>query len=237
MGPARGWRGHGRVGHPQPGELVTVEVIDVSGNQSSVDYDRVKASGVEAVIVKATEGVNYIDPMFHTHVMRAIQAGLTVMAYHYLRIRHGVPQDAHEQARQFCKLVQDCGLPPLVFGDYEGKFNEDARPQEWAEAIRGFIVECSTQMGRPPCSYTDPGEWTSYGGVILATAVDIGATDLWLADPRALPIVPSPWTEWKLLQYSGTGLPCSGVMGVVDRSRFAGTLDEFRAWVVPCLSG
>ena len=59
--------------------------IDVSHWQGNPDFKRVKAAGINFVIVKATEGVNYIDPRFKANVQAAITAGLPVGAYHFLR--------------------------------------------------------------------------------------------------------------------------------------------------------
>jgi lysozyme len=59
--------------------------IDVSHWQGNPDFKRVKAAGIQYVIAKATEGVNYIDPCFKTNVQAALSADLQVGAYHFLR--------------------------------------------------------------------------------------------------------------------------------------------------------
>lgn len=56
---------------PAPLEAATspgpIAGIDVSMWQGSIDWETVKESGVEFVIIKATEGTNYVDPFFVTH--------------------------------------------------------------------------------------------------------------------------------------------------------------------------
>lgn len=50
-----------------------------------LDLARVKAAGYGFTIVKATEGVDYVDPSFIANVQAAHVAGLLVGAYHLLR--------------------------------------------------------------------------------------------------------------------------------------------------------
>jgi len=63
-----------------------IKGIDVSHWQGSSDFKRVKAAGIQYAIIKATEGVDYIDPCFKTNMQAAISAGLQVGAYHFLRV-------------------------------------------------------------------------------------------------------------------------------------------------------
>jgi len=83
---------------------VGIKGIDVSHYQSdrgAIDWNSVKSSGVDFVFVKATEGVNYVDPGFKQNVSGAIAAGLHVGAYHFLRAG-----DAVQQAKEFIAAVK-----------------------------------------------------------------------------------------------------------------------------------
>jgi lysozyme len=64
-------------------------MIDVSGFQhpggAPIDWAKVKASGVEAVVMKATEGNYYRSPYFHSDYDEATRNGLYVGAYHFSR--------------------------------------------------------------------------------------------------------------------------------------------------------
>lgn len=77
------------------------KIIDISHYQKSVDFPRAKAAGIGGVIVKATEGVNYTDPAFTSHIKGAIAAGLPVGAYHLIR---ATPID--QQARDFLAAIK-----------------------------------------------------------------------------------------------------------------------------------
>jgi lysozyme len=199
---------------------MTCEVIDLSANNGSVDFAAVKAAGVSLVILKATEGVDYVDPLFRQNVMRAQHADIMVLAYHYLRIRHGKPQDASTQVQQFSDLVRPLGIAGPLIVDVERAENEVASATEAQIAIWDACVECS-------CLYTSPGEWATFGG---PTMKSMGDVDLWEADYGGAPVPLAPFGMPKLWQWSGNG-SCPGVTTAVDRSRWLGTLDELIAWV------
>lgn len=58
--------------------------IDVSGYQPSINMSQVKAEGFDFVIVKATEGDNYVNPSYASQVQNALNAGLLTMSYHFV---------------------------------------------------------------------------------------------------------------------------------------------------------
>jgi GH25 family lysozyme M1 (1,4-beta-N-acetylmuramidase) len=59
--------------------------IDIYSGQGTVDFSQVKASGVEIVYIKATEGLTYTDSTLNSYYSEAKAAGLKVGFYHYLR--------------------------------------------------------------------------------------------------------------------------------------------------------
>ena len=63
----------------------TFKGIDVSQYQQSIDFKKVKASGVDFVIIRAGFGkyANQKDPYFESHYKAAKAAGLKVGAYWY----------------------------------------------------------------------------------------------------------------------------------------------------------
>lgn len=64
---------------------MSCKIIDTSHHQENINFNDVKNDGISGAIIKATEGVNYIDPCFKTNISNAIKAGLTVGVYHFLR--------------------------------------------------------------------------------------------------------------------------------------------------------
>ncbi|KEI92223.1 GH25 family lysozyme [Clostridium botulinum] len=59
--------------------------VDISNNnQRPIDFNKIKASGVEIVYLKATEGTTFKDPYCNEYYSRAKAAGLKVGLYHFL---------------------------------------------------------------------------------------------------------------------------------------------------------
>jgi len=59
-------------------------VIDLSHWQEPVDFTRAKSAGIAAVLLKATQGSDWIDVVFAQRVAAANASGLLVGAYHFL---------------------------------------------------------------------------------------------------------------------------------------------------------
>lgn len=58
--------------------------IDVSKYQGNIDFKKVKADGIEFVILKVTNKDNSIEPSFERNYKNAIAAGLEVGVYKYV---------------------------------------------------------------------------------------------------------------------------------------------------------
>ena len=59
--------------------------IDIASYQQNVDFKKVKNNGIEIVYIKATEGINYKNPLLKLQYDGAISAGLKIGFYHFLR--------------------------------------------------------------------------------------------------------------------------------------------------------
>lgn len=58
-----------------------MKVIDVSEHNGTIDYDKVKADGVEGVVIRAGFGKGNVDKKFTANITGAIKAGLNVGVY------------------------------------------------------------------------------------------------------------------------------------------------------------
>lgn len=87
---------------------------DISHHQGNPNFNLVKASGIQFVILKATEGVNYVDPCFHTNANNALAVGLKVGAYHFLR---ATPID--QQCNDFIAAIKQHNINWYVAIDVE----------------------------------------------------------------------------------------------------------------------
>lgn len=90
--------------------------IDIYSGQGNIDFNSVKAAGVEVVYIKATEGVTYTDPTYRDFYNRAKAAGLKVGFYHFLRANNPVDEAKHfldtiGALAVDCKLAIDVEVP------------------------------------------------------------------------------------------------------------------------------
>lgn len=58
--------------------------VDVSDWQGYIDYGQVRASGIEVVYIKSSQGSNIKDPYFDINYENAKANGLKVGFYHFL---------------------------------------------------------------------------------------------------------------------------------------------------------
>lgn len=96
-----------------------VRGIDVSVYQKNVDYNKVKASGIDFVIIRAGFGrsVSQKDKQFETHYKNAKAAGLGVGAYWYSYAMS--PADAEQEAKAFLEVVKGKQFDYPVYYDVE----------------------------------------------------------------------------------------------------------------------
>ena len=82
--------------------------IDVSNNNGTVDWRRVRASGRRFAWVKASEGLTFDDAFLIPNVRAARAAGVRVGAYHFLRPMPG--RSAKAEAQHFISRLRAAGL-------------------------------------------------------------------------------------------------------------------------------
>ena len=74
-------------------------IVDLSSNNPHpIDFVAMKASGVSAVIIKATDGTGYVNPFYVTDALAAQRAGLQVAAYHFAEFGDPVAEANHFSA-------------------------------------------------------------------------------------------------------------------------------------------
>src|SRR5271154_2040328 len=119
-------------------------VVDLSHHNGNVELSRAKGAGIVGVIHKATQGTNYIDPLYATNHSQALKAGLYWGAYHF-----GTGGDGVSQADYFLSAVNP-GDQDLVVLDFEA--NPEG-PSMTLEESRAFITHVHEKIGRFPGLY------------------------------------------------------------------------------------
>ena len=196
-------------------------VIDLSHWQAPVNFAQAKAAGTAAVILKATQGSNWVDATFTPRLAAATAAGLLVGAYHFL--------DFTEPALQMQNFLLVAGGCPVLALDAEpNEIGSTVTIAQTAEAA----ARLQMATGRTPLIYVSrygPDErGTGFPNSVLSRC------PLWLPAYSLRPVCPPGWSKWLFWQYTdGTVgpdvMPTAGI-GQCDRSRFAGTLAELAAW-------
>lgn len=76
--------------------------IDISMHNGTVNFGAVKSSGCNIVIIKATEGVDYVDPYLNTHYNGAKAQGMNIGFYHFMSEK----TDPSQQAVDFWNSIK-----------------------------------------------------------------------------------------------------------------------------------
>lgn len=202
---------------PKPKPAGPAWGIDVSNNNGSVNWPAVRKAGASFACVKASEGQDYIDPLFNRTRLRAIaRAHLVPCAYHYLRPR-GDRVGAREAA-WFTQVVANAGygkgfLPPVL--DVE---ETELGPAATCRYVGSFLRLVRKNLGVKPIVYTFP----SFAAENFSGCSWLGKYRLWIAHLGvSKPTVPTPWSSHLLWQYSWTG-KVAGVAGDVDLNKLVG---------------
>lgn len=94
--------------------------IDISYFQGNIDFNKVKADGIDFIIPRCGYGKSNKDSKFSEYVAGAIAAGIEVPGiYHFSYALN--EENAREEARQAVKFAQEAGLAKetIIFFDLE----------------------------------------------------------------------------------------------------------------------
>ena len=94
--------------------------IDISYFQGNIDFNKVKADGIDFIIPRCGYGKSNKDSKFSEYVAGALAAGIDVPGiYHFSYALN--EENAREEARQAVKFAQEAGLPKetIIFFDLE----------------------------------------------------------------------------------------------------------------------
>jgi lysozyme len=209
--------------------------IDVSHHQDWIDWQKVRTSGVRFAFIKASEGSEYIDPMFEENMRGAAESDIIAGTYHFFLPR----LDPLSQARHYVKTLQELGgnrptLPPCVDIETPGLGKTG-----FNQAVKVSLEEIFRLTGRTALIYVSPGFWNSslpvpvYSGYKLkGSGVDWAAEyPLWVAHyTTGWPYQVYPWAGWAFWQYSSSG-KIAGISTRVDLNHFSGNASELAALV------
>ncbi len=192
----------------------SVQGVDVSHYQGTINWSSVKASGKAFAFCKATEGTTYTDPNFASYWAGMKSVGLIRGAYHF-----GRPgSDPTVQADHFVNTVAPVNGDLQLVLDLET--SDGKTPSQVRSWTVTFLNRVQARTGRPGIIYTGFYFWRDSAG----NGSNLNCP-LWLAayvsDPA--PYVPAAWGTWSFWQYTSFG-SVPGVSGNVDRDAWNGSL-------------
>ena len=220
--------------------------IDISTFQGSIDWAKVKASGITFAWARASEGVGYTDPTFTINETNAVTAGVLIGAYHHGRFDLNTGTlGASDEANYFwgvaSNYITGAGsyLMPMVdlenivisgtsydpghFGYTKTTFSQ------WANAWCQTLSNSAAAVGVTikPVIYCSSSFATTWFDSTVAQWTP------WIAEwhstnPKPLPqsdapASTSPWSTWTVWQYiNGTPTPGITAPNVADQDIFNG---------------
>lgn len=193
-----------------------MEGIDVSQWEGFINFDAVERAGIELVYIKATEGIDFVDPFFHRNYANASNAGLPVGFYHYLTARSA--SAARQEAYHFVAVTEGlsgAGKMVMDIEDLGGLTREEINV-----IARSFLQGVEEFSNKSAAIYAD-----AYNASSVLEA-DLAQYPLWVAQYGVdEPDMNNPWETWVGWQYTDRGR-VAGIQGNVDRDIFReGILD------------
>lgn len=188
---------------------MTMNGIDISSWQSNLNLNNLKGSGLEFVIIKATQGVSYVNPSCNKHYAQATACGYLKGLYHYAEGR-----DAVAEADYFLKNIGNYVYDAVLCLDWEGQSNKMFGTSGAKAWVKTWCDRIYAKTGVKPLVYTSASA--------LSQVTGIGDYGLWVAqyaNNNATGWQAHPWNEGKytcaIRQYSSCGR-LSGYDGNLD---------------------
>ena len=187
--------------------------IDVSKWNKEIDWNKVKADGVEFAIIRcgyrgSTTGYLVEDPYFRKNIEGARQAGVKVGVYFFTQAVTEV--EAVEEASMVTMLCQEYALDYPVFIDTEGaggKGRADSLSKEDRTKVCAAFCRTIENSGKKSGVYASKN-WFEKN---LSTE-DISAENIWLAQYSSKATYAGDYQMW---QYTSSGT-VDGIEGRVD---------------------
>lgn len=195
---------------------MSMDGIDISNWQNGLNLEAVPA---DFVIIKATEGVGFIDPCFRSFTDTSLRLGKLTGAYHFARTG-----DAYEQARYFVDTVRDYVGQITLWLDWEtAPYDESTMDQGVGWALK-WLREVERLTGTKPGIYTSKSvtnswDWSPVAaeGFPLWGAQYADYSEVWGYDhdPWESSDLWGAWCDCMIHQYTGN-LRLSGYGGSLD---------------------
>ncbi len=187
--------------------------IDVSKWNGEIDWEIVKAEGVDFAIIRcgyrgSSSGWLIEDPFFYKNLTGAKKAGVKVGLYFFTQATNAV--EAVEEASMVVSLLGDTKIDYPVFIDIEGA-GGNGRADNLDAAARTAVANAFCRTIRN--AGLDAGVYSSrYWYYNNLNADELDTLKIWLAEYRDTPLYTGRYDMW---QYTSSG-SVAGIEGRVD---------------------
>lgn len=196
------------------GEKQNLTGIDVSYHQGDIDWEAVRADGVDFAMLRVgyrgyETGKLNVDERFHEYAEGALDAGLDIGVYFYSQAVNA--EEAKEEAEFVLEQIKDYEIMYPVAFDWEFAGDETARTNDVSSET---LNECAAVF----CNRIARGGYIPMIYSVKRMALmkfdlsRLAGFDFWLAEYREEPEFPYEFSMW---QYASDGR-VNGIEGEVD---------------------
>ncbi|WP_165020467.1 GH25 family lysozyme [Dysgonomonas sp. ZJ279] len=210
------YQGYIRANYPSLEEY-PVQGIDVSHHQGIIRWKDLDRKFVQFAFIKATEGGNHKDSLFHENWREAKKNNIPAGAYHFFTFCKG----GDEQARNYIHYVpkDSIDLPPIIDLEYGGNCQEANRKEDIIQEIANYLEIIEDHYQQKAIIYTTNEFYKTY---LLHKFMD---NPIWIRDILSVPNLPDG-RKWLFWQYTNRGR-IEGIDSFVDLNAFVGSKEEF----------
>ena len=202
----------------------TMNLIDISSWQSGIDLKTVFAQNdLDGVIVKATQGIGYVNPEYFSWASWLSDNGKPFGVYHYCE-----GCDPEDEAKHFYNAVKNYIGKAIPVADYEGDVLN--KGQSWLKKflekfykLSGVkcMIYCSLSVVSSLTELTDYPLW-------IAQYADMNPVYGFLDKPWQKGSV-EPFSKYWMHQYTSSGWLDGYNSGALDLDKFYGTVEDWNA--------
>jgi GH25 family lysozyme M1 (1,4-beta-N-acetylmuramidase) len=189
------------------GTILAIKGIDVSVWQGDIDWNAVKADGIQFAMIRCGFGMKnptQIDDTYYKNMVTARNAGIDCGVYHYSYAVNA--NEAVNEAEFVLELVENYSLTYPIAFDIEEPSIQNAGKRALTDVCKAFCDRIE-RAGYYCAIYTNPNWLQNY---LFANEL-LDKYDLWLAQWG----VNNPSYSCGMWQYSDSGI-VSGINGKVD---------------------
>ncbi len=202
----------------------TVDGIDVSRWQGTIDWDAVAGDGVRFALIRVSHGVLTYDAEYTRNWAEARRVGVLRGTYQFFQ----PDQDPIAQADLLLSnmgTLEPDDLPPVIDVEAMGGLTGP----EVATAVRAWLEHVEAATGRTPIIYSGYYFWRDQVG----DPPGFARYPLWIPQYGPVcPLIPDSWARWDFFQTSSTGT-IAGISGNVDTDLWNGTFEQLLAFANP----